>query len=363
MDTDGWHSDDEHSTEWRGPTAVRIYDGVSFLGFFALLLTLLPATLSKRIHRTRPWYSFIASWMVFAFSFLLLVNNQIEDTPHFGTCVLQMVMVYSSPVLVGTTGVAFIMDTIYTFRGLVLGTTNSSHVYRDLMIIMPWVLWILMIMVTLFLIGKPEQIQRDSTHMFCHSTSSAQLIVTLCMAFPLTAGCIVLELYLVYFLYRNWVAFRIYISDQGGTRQHRQSVSMMVRLAVFTTMPLIALGLAAFIAAHERESTALWNILLASVPITAALSFGTQKDILQFYNPRHRPEDEDLIRYKPVRSPPPGSDWGSRRPSQAGMRELIISPASLTQYEMSRSTPRMDIRAKHCSTSSSIPVFVVPSSA
>ncbi|KAF9014389.1 hypothetical protein BDZ89DRAFT_456013 [Hymenopellis radicata] len=99
MDTDGWQSDDEHSTEWRGPTAVRIYDGVSFLGFFALLLTLLPATLSKPVHRTRPWYSFIASWMVFAFSFLLLVNNQIEDTPHFGTCVLQMVMVYSSPVL------------------------------------------------------------------------------------------------------------------------------------------------------------------------------------------------------------------------------------------------------------------------
>lgn len=88
---------DERSTEWH--SAVRIYDGVSFLGFFALLLTLLPATFSKSVYRTRAWYNFITSWLVFSFSYLLLVNNQIEDTPHFGTCVLQMVMVYSSPVL------------------------------------------------------------------------------------------------------------------------------------------------------------------------------------------------------------------------------------------------------------------------
>ncbi|KAF8875740.1 hypothetical protein CPB85DRAFT_539524 [Mucidula mucida] len=275
-----------------------------------------------------------------------------------------MVMVYSSPVLVGTTGVAFLMDTIYTFRGVVLGTTISLHVYRDLMIIMPWVLWILMTMVTLFLIGTPEQIQRDPTHMFCHSTSNAQLTATLCMTFPLTAVCIVTELYLAYFLYRNWTAFRIYTADPEERQQHRQSVSMMVRLTVFTTMPVLALGLAAYIAAHERESKALWNILLASVPIMAALSFGTQNDILQFYNPRYRPpveEDEALLRYKRVPSPSP--DWGSPRPSQAGTREL---PPSLTRHEMSRSTLRLDAHTKHypSSTSSSIPVFqVVPPSA
>ncbi|KAK0190382.1 hypothetical protein F5146DRAFT_1137223 [Armillaria mellea] len=203
---------------------VLIYDTLSFLGFFSLLAALLPAVFSKRIKRRRTWFSLILSWMVYAFSYLCLVNNQWGDEPHFGTCLFQTLLVYAAPPLVASSGLYFILDIYLELRNTIFNESEVSVVYRD--------------------------------------TPPTVLIGHL--------------------MYRNWTVFRRYCVDKASdSRSGQVSLSTIIRIVCFTVVPLAALGLASFVAAHEMESNATWNILLASLPILASLSFGTQKDIVR----------------------------------------------------------------------------------
>ncbi|KAK0230205.1 hypothetical protein IW262DRAFT_1336980 [Armillaria fumosa] len=317
---------------------VYIYDTLSFLGFFSLLAVLLPAVFSKQIKRRRTWFSLILSWMVFAFSYLCLVNNQLEDEPHFGTCLFQTLLVYSAPPLVASSGLYFILDVYLELRSTIFNESEVSVVYRDMIVLAPWVLWVLMIMTSAFLIKDPTQISRESTHMYCHSNTSAQLTVTLCVTFPLAACCILLEVLIGHLMYRNWTVFRRYCIDKASdSRAGRVSLSMIIRIVCFTMVPLAALGLASFVAAHQMESNATWNILLASLPIFAFLSFGTQKDIVRawmFCLPsRSNAKTQVEVSYRHLSSPIPsplpspglGEGWSSRQSN--------VSQHSLPSYQ------------------------------
>ncbi|KAK0443892.1 uncharacterized protein EV420DRAFT_1013207 [Desarmillaria tabescens] len=324
-----WMTRDANDWDSDSPgLAVLIYDILSFLGFFFLLAVLLPAAFSKKIKRRRTWFSLIISWMMFAFSYLCLVGNQSGgDEPHFGTCLFQTLLVYSVPPLVASTGFYFILDMYLELRNTIFRGSDVSSAYRDSMVLTPWVLWVLMIMTTAFLINDPTQISRESTDMYCHSNTGAQLAVTLCVTFPLAASCILLEVLMAHLLYRHWTIFRRYCVDKASdSRSGRISLSMIIRIFCFTSVPLAALGLASFVAAHQMESNATWNILLASLPILAALSFGTQKDIIRawmFCFPSRRDTKKHIETpsyrhlsspiFSPLPSPGLGEDWSSRQ--------------------------------------------------
>ncbi|PBK67100.1 hypothetical protein ARMSODRAFT_338671 [Armillaria solidipes] len=318
---------------------VLVFDTLSFVGLFSLLAVLLPAVFSKQIKRRRTWFSLILSWMVFAFSYLCLVNNQLGDEPHFGTCLFQTLLVYSAPPLVASSGLYFILDIYLELRNTIFSESEISIVYRDTIVLAPWVLWVLMIMTSAFqLIKDPTQISRESTHMYCHSNTGAQLTVTLCVTFPLAACCILLEVLMGHLMYRNWTVFRRYCVDKASdSRTGRVSLSMIIRIVCFTLVPLAALGLASFVAAHQMESNATWNILLASLPILAALSFGTQKDIVRAWmfcipsrgNAKKHVELSYRHLSSPIPSPLPSPGLGEGWASQ----QLNVSQHSLPSYQ------------------------------
>ncbi|KAK0447729.1 hypothetical protein EV421DRAFT_158183 [Armillaria borealis] len=337
---------------------VLVFDTLSFVGLFSLLAVLLPAVFSKQIKRRRTWFSLILSWMVFAFSYLCLVNNQLGDEPHFGTCLFQTLLVYSAPPLVASSGLYFILDIYLELRNTIFSESEISVVYRDTVsialfghtrtsfmgskidqiVLAPWVLWVLMIMTSAFLIKDPTQISRESTHMYCHSNTGAQLTVTLCVTFPLAACCILLEVLMGHLMYRNWTVFRRYCVDKASdSRTGRVSLSTMIRIVCFTIVPLAALGLASFVAAHQMESNATWNILLASLPIFAALSFGTQKDIVRAWmfclpsrgNAKKHVELSYRHLSSPIPSPLPSPGLGEGWPSQ----QSNVSQHSLPSYQ------------------------------
>ncbi|KAK0491569.1 hypothetical protein IW261DRAFT_1556715 [Armillaria novae-zelandiae] len=314
---------------------VYIYDTLSFLGFFSLLAVLVPAVFSKQLKRRRTWFSLILSWMVFAFSYICLINNQLEDEPQFGTCLFQTLLVYSAPPLVASSGLYFILDVYLELRSTIFNESGVSVVYRDMTVLAPWVLWVLMIMTSAFLIKDPTQISRESTHMYCHSNTRCS-VITLCVTFPLAACCILLEGRL---MYRNWTVFRRYCIDKASdSHAGRVSLSMIIRIVSFTVVPLAALGLASFVAAHQMESNATWNILLVSLPVFAFLSFGTQKDIVRawmFCLPsRDNAKTQVEVSYRHIPSPIPsplpspglGEGWSSQQSN--------VSQNSLHSYQL-----------------------------
>lgn len=72
---------------------------------------------------------------------------------------------------------------------------------------------------------------------------------------------------ILYFIARDWNASRKYSDsmDQVNVDANiKRSKSMMVRVAIFISMPLLALGLAAYVAVHKKNSSAKWNIFLVS---------------------------------------------------------------------------------------------------
>ncbi|KAG6918314.1 hypothetical protein DXG01_015406 [Tephrocybe rancida] len=84
-----------------------------------------------------------------------------------------------------------------------------------------------------------------------------------------------MEIYLAYILYKNSGAAR----RLGATAGPGVSISMYIRLILFTFIGSAAMGLAITSLGVSGEGSArdLWNILLVTIPNLGAITFGTQK--------------------------------------------------------------------------------------
>lgn len=95
----------ESKSETDAPSAsgtiqlIGVFNALTIMGFLSLGAVLLTALLSSNVRRIPTWYSLFATWMVFAFSYFLLVGQQIGPDPGFGICLTQAGLVYAAPVL------------------------------------------------------------------------------------------------------------------------------------------------------------------------------------------------------------------------------------------------------------------------
>ncbi|KAJ7707646.1 hypothetical protein B0H17DRAFT_525254 [Mycena rosella] len=266
-------------------TPIYIFNFLAAGGFGLLLATLIPAMLSRSIHRSKTWFSMIISWIIYALSYLLIVGHQLgPEPPRAGVCVLQMVFIYASPPLTAISGLAFILDTHFRITKA-LFTRGVDHKYTRILLLVPWVSFAVVAGEALIVVQDFADIQRNSTHMYCHSSANVQYLTTalICVISLGTALCMIAWTAVI--LYRNWALFR----QLSANSERELRLSSLIRIMIFTMMASIGLGLGAFATTPDVASSAIWSALLPILPFLCGIAFGTQKDIIRcwmFWKPK-----------------------------------------------------------------------------
>jgi len=152
-------------------------------------------------------------------------------------------------------------------------TKPHEHVF-------PYVMSSISFLGAFMLLRDPLDVERTSSHMFCHvkSPGPATLTGILCVV-PLVIA-LVLEAWAAILLVRHWSTFRRVLrcnSDSPVT------VSILVRILVFTAVPVtgISLTITSIVSPSANVDETTWDVLLLTLPILAALAFGTRRDILR----------------------------------------------------------------------------------
>jgi hypothetical protein len=261
------------------PTPIVIFDVVAVTATISLALILAPAVFSPNVQRSKAWLSMITTLMIFPLLYLLNVGSQFHagEAP-IGLCILQTGLIYAGPPTCTTSVLCFITDMTLGLRAMILNRTRGKF-FMYALLFLPSIVFATVFFEAIALVNSKRGVHFDFPHMFCESDDKGpqvkvsatltvvSLVLTLCM-----------EVWVVVLLYRNWTAVRSF----KRTRTDFQ-LEVMIRLGVFTLVVGFAGVLGAVALPNNLEGGAVWNIFLVTVPLLAALAFGTRRDIMSVY--------------------------------------------------------------------------------
>ncbi|KAG5718071.1 hypothetical protein E4T56_gene20712 [Termitomyces sp. T112] len=264
---------------------IVIFDAFACLGLFLNVAVLAP-TLFAGVCRKTTWAGLILSFILYAITYLLLIGRQrTTQHPPYGLCFLQASLVYSSPLLCAVSYTSFGIDFYLQVSVVVFGGFEKKTESRtqNALVIMPWVAFCFQNIITASLaVSNPSMVQRSPNQLYCIVTSPL----------PPTMNCIVviiaaiivfpLDIHMTYILYKN----------SGTTRRLSEysqtdiSFSLYIRLVLFTLVGNVALGLSVVSMTRQLPAPSVWGIVLTTIPIIGAITFGAQTDIIRSYIPR-----------------------------------------------------------------------------
>lgn len=261
------------------PGPIVVFDVVAAVASISLVLTLAPAAISPNVHRSKAWLSMIATMMIFPLFYLLNVGSQFQGgAPPIGICILQAGFIYAGPPACTTAVLCFITDMTLGLRA-VLFNGKRNQFFGSALIVMPSILFACVFFEAIVLVNGNRGVHFDSTHMFCESdTKGPQVKISAVLTMISLALTLGMEVWTIVMLYRNWAAVR----SIRRTATDLQ-LSVMIRLGVFTLVVGFAAVLGAVTLPNNLQGGAVWNIFLVTVPLLAALSFGTRRDIVSTY--------------------------------------------------------------------------------
>ncbi|KAL0954462.1 hypothetical protein HGRIS_003435 [Hohenbuehelia grisea] len=254
-----------------GYTLVAAYNAVNTVGLVLLALTFLPAWLTPSVQRSTAWITLMAGAIFYSLGALLIVGNQIGPSPSFGMCLTQATVMYSSPAMDGAAFLALVIELFGAF-----GSTHLLWLTRRRMLLV-YCPYAIVGSVSLFIIilglTNPAGVRRNDSSFFCHLESPAPLLVScsilgLCafMTIPLSAV----------------IAVRLYRNRRSLITNGVQ-IGMAIRVLVFCALPGPIITLTVLAPNLPPYDGLAFGI--STMPIVAALVFGSQKDIVLAWIP------------------------------------------------------------------------------
>ncbi|KAJ7622288.1 hypothetical protein FB45DRAFT_123834 [Roridomyces roridus] len=267
------------------PAAVLAFNILSLLGFLLLILVFLTACLSPTVKRVSTWYSYIISWTIFCITAFVVLGHQApgDPPPSFALCVVDSALMYASRPFAGFATLALIL---HLYLNISTRLKNADgYVRREHVIALlgfPPAVYILMFLYTLILgIRTPDQVELEVGGFYCHIASQTPAIVGAALVVLGTSVSLIIEVLIAILLSRNWRAFRAL----QRCNEHTVSLSIILRVSIFGLIP--AVGLILTFATYEQTlQNRIWstyNILIALLPLAAALVFGSQWDLIKVW--------------------------------------------------------------------------------
>ena len=78
---------------------IYVYLTLNIIGGVGMLVMLLTAAASPKVHRLPTWYSFCIAWLLSSVSYTLLFisGQQFTSQPIYSVCFIQAALIYSMP--------------------------------------------------------------------------------------------------------------------------------------------------------------------------------------------------------------------------------------------------------------------------
>ncbi|KAJ7932692.1 hypothetical protein B0H13DRAFT_2307367 [Mycena leptocephala] len=260
------------------PVPIVVFDTMAAVSSISLALTLAPAVLSPNVHRSKAWFSMITTMMIFPLLYLLNVGSQFNyhDSPPIGLCILQTGFIYAGPPTCTISVLCFITDMAFELRAMLFNGTRNK-IFMSLLILLPSILFICVFFEAFALVADNGGVHFNATHMYCDSERKAPLTTSAALVVILLFLTLCVEVWTIVMLYRNWAAVRSF-------RHTTLQLGVIIRLGVFSLVVGFGAVMGGVALPNDSRGGALWNIFIVSVPLLAALAFGTRrKDIMSAY--------------------------------------------------------------------------------
>ncbi|KAG5717414.1 hypothetical protein E4T56_gene7689 [Termitomyces sp. T112] len=207
----------------------------------------------------------------------MIVGHQIGPEPPYGRCLAQAVLIYAAPPMCALGHTCLVIDYYILVSSLTFGKKAPNHLVFRMLLAIPWIAFGLLIYITLLLISDPSVVRRNGNHFYCFVKNQTPFVVSAVTIFVAFVAIIAVKVHTAIILRRHWSAFKMSVTSE----KPYLSLSMFVRMSIFTAMSFIAAGLDMSAVYRLGDNTAGWAITLIVIPTLAALVFGTQRDILQ----------------------------------------------------------------------------------
>ncbi|KAF9048695.1 hypothetical protein BJ165DRAFT_1044982 [Panaeolus papilionaceus] len=272
---------------------IIVFDTLYIFGFMSMMVVVLTAWISSRIQRVSLWFLFMSSWVITSASNLLLLGQQTGNPPNFSLCLIQASLIYSTPALSATSGVAFMLHVYLSVRLALKSNTRVPRFATYLMHLIPCAAF-LGVLIEVLVIGllSPHNVVPDTSGMYCHIAERIPNKITAGIAIVSMLFIMILDVMVTLTLRRLW-------RETGRlqplyTHEH-VSLDSIIRVIVFGFCPMISLAVSflQYIPKHAQEGAKL-NIILAILPICAFLIFGSQRDILRAWRIYRRDDNEPM---------------------------------------------------------------------
>ncbi|KAJ7291558.1 hypothetical protein C8J57DRAFT_1273423 [Mycena rebaudengoi] len=262
---------------------VLAFNILAIVGFTLLAVVFLTALLSPRVNRIATWYGYMLAWMAFCIVPFLVFGHQtdLDPPPSFSACVVDSALMYASRPFAAFSTLALVVQ-LYLNMSARLKQGQSGPRHEFWLLVVPPIIYVIMFIWILILgLRTPDQVELDPGGFYCHLVSGIPAVVGASLVGLAILLVFLFQALIVIMLYRNWRIFR----RDDMRNDHTVSLSILIRVSVFGSLPIIALALscATYVPNLVDKIFPIYNLLLALLPVSAALIFGSQMDIVHVW--------------------------------------------------------------------------------
>jgi len=260
---------------------------LSLLALVLLVAMLLPAMFSQSVHRMKTWFNLIVACIIYCVSFLLLLGRQSGPEPPLPLCVFQAGLIYAAPATVAAAGLAFAIE-LYLRLSATLSNVKFHERRVTILLFLSPSVHLIVFWVAIFTAlslqrgpGSPPIAQRSSPGIYCNIQSNIPTTVTGATVIFLLGLMIIVEAYTVVYLIRKRSGFWG-IKVPGGAFPLR----LFIRTVAYTFVGGLGIILVdVFMNSHLSKTSATYAVmdLMAIIPLSVALVFGSQMDLIGVY--------------------------------------------------------------------------------
>ncbi|KAJ7048829.1 hypothetical protein C8F01DRAFT_799824 [Mycena amicta] len=253
---------------------IIIFDTLIVVAFVILLVSVLVAWFTG-VQRVKTWYLLQLSGIGYCFSFFLLVGWQTGPEPPLQFCAISAALIYAAPPMLAAAALFFVIE-----LHLRLSSALFSRSMSDTFIY--WVAWGIPIChgvgfwVSLFIgLSDVSKIKRDPSGVYCHILDSkVPTLLTGTMVIALLASMLLMEVFTIIHLVQQRATVRAM-----RVRGSDFPLPLFIRTFLYTVLGGFSMVMVDILM-NVTSTPATIVILLAIIPLSLALVFGTQKELL-----------------------------------------------------------------------------------
>jgi len=268
--------DGQHDPNYR---PVEAFIALQILGGTLFVLVALSAFLAQLRGGSRhpTFFSFCFAWVVFCVSYsLLYFAGQQGTRPEHGLCVVHSALVYAAPPLASSATISLVTHLLLNVL-LALSRTpdkRRSSLTSAALVVVPWVIWAAVFVgVLLFGIHHSNLVKISPNGTFCILVHTTLPKLTSLWATIASTVLVSEEVVIAILLYKNREVF------SGGLGRNK---TMAIRVGIFIMLGVGAIAVALVYTVTQKRGVQ-FDLLIAAIPSSAAVIFGSQKDILRVW--------------------------------------------------------------------------------